>query len=77
MGRIGSKICPVIGDIVVCIDPARTESSRRPRRFFGLVLNKSITVCKIQILDTGKTVYWPIEAMFLWKEGLDIASTIY
>ena len=69
MGQSRSKIQPIIGDIVVCLDPARSHGSAFPRRFVGLVLDKSITVCKIQVLDTGKTVYWPIEAMFLWKEG--------
>lgn len=69
MGQSRSKIQPIIGDIVVCLDPARSQFSVLPSRFVGLVLDKSITVCKIQVLDTGKTVYWPIEAMFLWKEG--------
>ncbi len=69
MGQSRSKIQPIIGDIVVCLDPARSQFSALPSRFVGLVLDKSITVCKIQVLDTGKTVYWPIEAMFLWKEG--------
>ena len=71
-GRLGytrSKIQPTIGDIVICLDPARSEFSSLPPRFVGLVLDKSITVCKIQVLESGKIVYWPIEAMFLWKEG--------
>lgn len=69
LGHVRSKIQPTIGDIVICVDPARSSFSALPRRFVGLVLDMSITVCKIQVLDTGKTVYWPLEAMFLWKEG--------
>jgi hypothetical protein len=64
------KIQPTIGDIVICLDPARSKFSNHPQRFVGLVLDKSITVCKVQILKSGKVVYWPVDAMFLWKEGI-------
>lgn len=71
-GRLGqgrSRKEALVGDLVVCIDTICLDPDNYSRRFIGLVLDKSITVCKIQVLDTGKTVYWPIEAMFLWKEG--------
>jgi hypothetical protein len=38
------------------------------RRFIGLVLDKSITVYKIQIVDSGEEAYWPMTAAYLWKE---------
>ncbi len=69
MGHARTKGIPTIGDIVICLDPGRSEHSSRPHRFVGLVLDKSITICKIQVLETGNIVYWPLTAMFLWKEG--------
>jgi len=58
-----------IGDLVVCVDEARRHdiSPDRPKRFLGLVLDKSITVYKIQVVGTGKEIYWPESAVYLWK----------
>ena len=42
--------------------------STLPPRFVGLVLDKAITVCKIQVVDSGRLVYWPLEDIFLWQE---------
>tara|TARA_R100000093_G_scaffold25047_1_gene14186 strand:- start:35 stop:175 length:141 start_codon:yes stop_codon:yes gene_type:complete len=42
--------------------------SIHPKRFIGLVLDKSITVYKIQVVDTGEEIYWPESATYLWKE---------
>jgi len=39
-----------------------------PKRFIGLVLDKSTTIYKIQVLDTGEEVFWPESATYLWKE---------
>jgi hypothetical protein len=39
-----------------------------PTKFIGLVLDKSDTVYKIQVLDTGQEKYWPVSATYLWKE---------
>ena len=58
-----------IGDLVVCVDEARRHDHNvdRPKRFIGLVLDKSITVYKIQVVDTGQEIYWPMSAVYLWK----------
>ena len=57
-----------IGDLVVCIDAARVDIHGHTRRFIGLVLDKSITVYKIQVVDSGEEIYWPMTATYLWKE---------
>jgi len=59
-----------IGDLVVCVDEARRHDtpSIHPKRFIGLVLDKSLTVYKIQVVDTGEEMYWPESAVYLWKE---------
>jgi len=70
-GRLGhgrSTQSATIGDLVVCVDVAKRDVNGSRRTFIGLVLDKSITVCKIQVLDTGQEIYWPIEATYLWKE---------
>ncbi len=70
-GRLGQERTrkqATVGDIVVCIDMARTDKNGHSRRFIGLVLDKSITVYKIQVVDTGDIFYWPEEATYLWKE---------
>jgi DNA-binding cell septation regulator SpoVG len=65
-GRIREKAS--VGDLVVCIDVARTDANGHTRRFIGLVLDKSITVYKIQVVDSGDEIYWPMTATYLWKE---------
>jgi hypothetical protein len=70
-GRLGqkrSKKDASIGDLVVCIDVALTAEDGHPKRFIGLVLDKYITVCRIQVVDSGKELYWPLTATYLWKE---------
>ena len=70
-GRLGhgrSRKQATVGDIVVCIDTARTDDHGHSRKFIGLVLDKSITVYKIQVVDTGQIFYWPQAGTFLWKE---------
>jgi len=57
-----------IGDLVLCVDVARSTDSTHPTKFLGLVLDKSITVYKIQVVGSGKEVYWPESAVRLWKE---------
>jgi hypothetical protein len=57
-----------IGDLVICIDSVRLDRNNHSQRFIGLVLDKSITVYKIKIVDTGKIVYWPMLDTYLWKE---------
>tara|TARA_Y100000034_G_scaffold82599_1_gene98946 strand:- start:379 stop:549 length:171 start_codon:yes stop_codon:yes gene_type:complete len=54
----------------VCVDEARRHDveSPHPKRFIGLVLDKSLTVYKIQVVDTGEEMYWPESAVYLWKE---------
>jgi hypothetical protein len=70
-GRLGYKRTrkqATIGDLVVCTDAARTDRHGHTRKFIGLVLDKSITVYKIQVVDTGEEIYWPESATYLWKE---------
>ena len=70
-GRFGqgrTRKLATIGDLVICVDVARKDSHGHNRRFIGLVLDKSITVYKIQVVDTAEIFYWPEEATYLWKE---------
>jgi len=57
-----------VGDLVVCLDVAKKDIHGHNRRFIGLVLDKSITIYKIQVVGTGKELYWPMTATYLWKE---------
>ena len=68
MGQERTRKQASIGDLVVCIDAARVDVHGHTRRFIGLVLDKSITVYKIQIVDSGQEIYWPTDATYLWKE---------
>ena len=65
-GRIREQA--TIGDLVICIDVAGKDANGHNRRFIGLVLDKSTTIYRIQVVDSGKEVYWPITATYLWKE---------
>jgi hypothetical protein len=68
LGRRRTRKQASIGDLVVCVDTAKKDANGHNRRFIGLVLDKSDTVYKIQIVDSGKEVYWPEAAAYLWKE---------
>ncbi len=70
MGQRRPRKEATVGDLVVCVDEARRNDvvSSHPKRFVGLVLDKSTTVYKIQVVDTGEEVYWPEAATYLWKE---------
>ena len=73
-GRLGherARTKPLIGDLVVCVDESRRHDLNpdNPKRFIGLVLDKSITVYRILVVDTGEEVYWPEDTIYLWKEG--------
>ena len=70
MGYKRPRKAATIGDIVICVDEARRKDVNlaAPKRFIGLVLDKSTTIYKIQVLDTGKEIYWPEDATYLWKE---------
>ena len=57
-----------VGDLVICVDTAKKGAGGHNQRFIGLVLDKSITVYKIQIVDSGEEIYWPMTATYLWKE---------
>jgi len=57
-----------VGDLVVCVDVAKKDINGHNQRFIGLVLDKSITVYRIQVVDSGKELYWPESATYLWKE---------
>ena len=70
-GRLGQRRPPEqasVGDLVICIDAARVDIHGHTRRFIGLVLDKSLTVYRIQVVDSGKEIYWPMTATYLWKE---------
>ncbi len=59
-----------VGDLVVCVDSIRRDRNNHSQRFIGLVLDKSITVYKIKIVDSGKVIYWPQSETHLWKETI-------
>ena len=70
-GRLGKgrpRKQAAVGDLVVCVDVAKKDINGHNRRFIGLVLDKSITVYRIQVVDSGKEIYWPESATYLWKE---------
>jgi len=69
-GRLGYERprTATVGDLVICIDKVRLDRASHPRRFVGLVLDKSISVYKIKIVDSGEIIYWPQSATYLWKE---------
>ena len=70
-GRLGygrAREQAKVGDLVICIDTVRLTKENRTRRFIGLVLDKSITVYKVKILDSGEIIYWPENDTYLWKE---------
>ena len=57
-----------VGDLVICVDVAKRDANGGKRTFVGLVLDKSITIYKIQVMDSGDVIYWPMTATYLWKE---------
>jgi len=70
-GRLGQRRArkqASIGDLVVCVDTAKKDANGHNRRFIGLVLDKSVTVYRIQVVDSGEEIYWPESATYLWKE---------
>ena len=70
-GRLGQRRArkqASIGDIVVCIDVAKKDANGHNRRFIGLVLDKSVTTYRIQVVASGEEIYWPESATYLWKE---------
>ena len=70
-GRLGqgrSRESASVGDLVVCIDAVHKDVNGHNRRFIGLVLDKSITIYRIQVVDSGEEIYWPMTATYLWKE---------
>ena len=69
MGLIGPRRLPAIGDLVICVDTVRLDKNNHSRRFIGIVLDKSITVYKIKIIESGKIIYWPNTATYLWKSN--------
>lgn len=60
-GRTGKSA--KVGDLVICVDVAKRDATGGEVTFIGLVLDKSITISKIQVLGTGKIVYCPMDAM--------------
>ena len=63
-GRLGHRrprAEAVVGDL-------EYSKSPYPKRFVGLVLDKSITVYRIKVVSTGEEMYWPESAVYLWKE---------
>ena len=69
VGRRRARKKASVGDLVICIDTAKKDAAGHTRRFVGLVLDKSITVYKIQVVETGEETYWPESATYLWKEN--------
>ena len=70
-GRLGQRRFrkqAQVGDLVICVDVAKKDTYGFKRRFVGLVLDKSLTVYRIKVVDSGKETYWPMTATYLWKE---------
>ena len=71
MGHGRSSKDAIIGDLVVCVDEARRHdidtTFERPKKFIGLVLDKSISVYKILVIESGREVYWPEDSVYSWK----------
>ena len=57
-----------IGDLVICVDVGKKDTSGHSKKFIGLVLDKSVTIYRIQVVDTADILYWPATATYLWKE---------
>ena len=68
MGQGRIRKPAAIGDLVVCVDAVKKDANGHNQRFIGLVLDKSITVYRIQVVDSGEELYWPMTATYLWKE---------
>jgi len=52
------------------VDVARRDINGGHKTFVGLVLDKSITIYKIKVVVSGKEIYWPQSATYLWKETI-------
>ena len=68
MGHRRIKKAAKIGDLVICVDFAKRSFLNKPKKFVGLVVDKSITVYKIQTVNSAEIKYWPEKATYLWKE---------
>ena len=68
LGNQGTRIEASVGDLVICVDMAKKDANGHNRRFIGLVLDKSLTIYKILVVDSGDEMYWPEAATYLWKE---------
>lgn len=64
-GRIREQ--PKVGDLVICLDSVRKDENGHTRRFLALVLDKSISVYKLQLINDGRVIYWPESATYLWR----------
>ena len=68
MGQGRTTQQPSVGDLVICVDVAKRDVNGKHKTIIGLVLDKSITVYRIKVVVSGKEVYWPESATYLWKE---------
>ena len=70
MGHRRATGAAAVGEIVICVDHVRQHDVDLPfpTKFVGLVLDKSATIYKILVLDTGQELYWPETSTYLWKE---------
>jgi hypothetical protein len=70
MGHRRAAGSATVGEIVICVDRACQHDVDLPfpTKFVGLVLDKSATIYKILVLDTGQERYWPVTSTYLWKE---------
>ena len=72
MGYGRSRKAPInVGDLVICHDTAlrRTEDGTVVT-CVGLVLDTSLTICKIQVIESSKIMYFPLATTYLYEEGI-------
>ena len=73
-GRLGhgrSRKSPInAGDLVICQDPALRADDGAMLECVGLVLDTSLTIWHIQVLESSKIRYFPLATTYLYEEGI-------
>ena len=74
-GRLGhgrTKKPPInVGDLVLCKDPSIRDDDGTMLERVGLVLDTSLTICKIQVLKSSKIMYFPLCTTYPYEEDID------
>lgn len=59
-----------IGSLVKCVDPVLYNTDGSFKQYIGLLLDISITMCKIQVLETSEILYFPLSVTTRFKEDV-------